>query len=109
MMSRILIAWLITTIAILLAAYLIPGIRIASAGAVIIGAAILGILNAFLKPILVVLTFPLTIVTLGLFLLVINALMFLLAGALVKGFEVKSFWSALLGSLIVSIVSYIAH
>jgi putative membrane protein len=109
MMSRILIAWLITTIAILLAAYLIPGIRIANAGAVIIGAAILGILNAFLKPILVVLTFPLTIVTLGLFLLVINALMFLLAGSLVKGFEVNSFWSALLGSLIVSIVSYIAH
>jgi putative membrane protein len=108
-MSRIIIAWLITTIAILLAAYLVPGIRIASAGAAIIGAAILAILNALLKPILVVLTFPLTIVTLGLFLLVINALMFLLAGSLVKGFEVRSFGSALLGSLIVSIVSFVAH
>lgn len=108
-MSRILIAWLITTVAVLVAAYLIPGIRIASVGAAIIGAAILGILNTLLKPILVVLTFPLTIVTLGLFLLVINALMFLLAGALVQGFEVKSFWSALLGSLVVSIVGFIAH
>jgi putative membrane protein len=108
-MSRILIAWLITTIAILLAAYIIPGIRIAGASAAIIGAAILGILNGLLKPILVVLTFPLTIVTLGLFLLVLNALMFLLAGSLVDGFEVKSFWSALLGSLVVSVVSFIAH
>jgi putative membrane protein len=108
-MSRILVAWLITTIAILLAAYLIPGIRIAGAGAAVIAAAILGILNALLKPILVVLTFPLTIVTLGLFLLVINALMFLLAGALVRGLEVKSFWAALLGSLVVSVVSFIAH
>jgi putative membrane protein len=108
-MTRILVAWLITTIAILLAAYLIPGIRIASAGTAIIGAAILGILNALLKPILVVLTFPLTIVTLGLFLLVINALMFWLAGALVSGFEVKSFWSALFGSLVVSVVSFVAH
>ena len=85
-MTRILIAWLITTIAILLAAYLLPGIRIASAGAAIIGAAILGILNAFLKPILVILTFPLTIVTLGLFLLVINALMFLVGRFSGQGF-----------------------
>jgi putative membrane protein len=108
-MSRILIVWLITTIAILLAAYIIPGIRIAGAGAAIIGAAILGILNALLKPVLVVLTFPLTILTLGLFLLVLNALMFLLAGSLVDGFEVKSFWSALLGSLVVSVVSFIVR
>jgi putative membrane protein len=108
-MSRILIAWLVTTIAILLAAYIIPGIRIASAGAAVIAAAILAILNGLLKPVLVVLTFPLTIITLGLFLLVINALMFLLAGSLVRGFEVKSFWSALLGSLVVSVVSFIAH
>jgi putative membrane protein len=68
----------------------------------------LGILNAPSEAYLVILTF-LTIVTLGLFLLVINALMFLLAGSLVKGFEVKSFGSALLGSLIVSIVSFVAH
>jgi putative membrane protein len=108
-MSPILISWLVTTVAILIAAYVIPGIRIESLGAALIGAAILGILNVVLKPILVILTLPITLLTLGLFLFVVNALVFLLAGSLLSGFHVDSFWSALLGSLVVSIVSYIAH
>ena len=108
-MSPILINWLVTTIAILVAAYIIPGIRGRRVGAALIGAAILGILNVVLKPILVVLTLPVTILTLGLFLFVVNALVFLLAGNLLAGFHVQSFWSALLGSLVVSVVSYIAY
>jgi putative membrane protein len=108
-MSPILISWLVTTIAILVAAYIVPGIRVDSLGAALIGAAILGVLNVVLKPILVVLTLPITLLTLGLFLFVVNALVFLLAGSLLSGFHVHSFWSALLGSLIVSIVSYIAY
>lgn len=97
--------WIIATIAILLVAYLLPGIRVASLGSAFIAAAVLAVLNALIRPILVVLTFPLTIVTLGLFLFVINALLFQLAGALVPGFKVESFWWALAASFLVSIVS----
>lgn len=106
-MFHILISWIVTTLAILVVTHVIPGVRVSSLGAAIFAAAILGILNALVRPILVILTLPLTIVTLGLFLFVINALMFQLAGAIVPGFHVDSFWSALLGSLIVSIIAYI--
>lgn len=108
-MIGILISWLIITVAILLAAYLISGITVRSFGAAIIAAAVLGIINAIIRPILVILTLPITILTLGLFLFVINALMFMLAGAIVPGFQVKSFWSALLGSLVVTVVTFIAN
>lgn len=105
----ILINWLVITIAILVAGHFIPGIRVESMGAALIGAAILAILNAVVKPVLILLTLPVTIVTLGLFLFVINALMFLAAGSLVSGFHVQSFWPALFGSLVVTFVSYVAH
>ncbi len=108
-MSHILISWIVTTLAIIVVTHLIPGVKVSSLGAAIVAAAILGILNALVRPILVILTLPLTIVTLGLFLFVINALMFQLAGALVPGFHVDSFWSALLGSLIVSTIAYVVH
>lgn len=108
-MAGLLTSWVIATIAILVAAYLIPGIRVDSLGAALIGAAILGILNAVVKPVLVILTLPITLLTLGLFLFVINALMFLLAGSLLSGFHVQSFWPALLGSLVVTVVSYVAN
>lgn len=105
----ILFAWIIITIAILLAAYLIPGIKVDSLGAAIIGAAILGLLNALIKPILIILTFPITLLTLGLFIFVINALLFWLAGSTIRGFSVRSFGSALLGSLVVTIITFIAQ
>jgi len=108
-MAGILISWLVATIAILIAAHIIPGIRVDGLGGAVIGAAILGVLNAVVKPVLVVLTIPVTLITLGLFLFVINALIFLLAGSLLSGFHVQSFWAALLGSLVVSVVSYLAH
>jgi putative membrane protein len=105
----ILISWVISTIAILIVAEIIPGIRLAGLGSAIIAAAILGFLNALVKPVLIILTLPLTIVTLGLFLFVLNALMFQLAGMFISGFHVDSFWAALLGSIVVSIISYILH
>lgn len=108
-MSGILVNWLIATIAILAAAYLIPGIRVASIRAALGGAAILGVFNALIKPVLIIITLPLTILTLGIFLFVINALLFQVAGSLFPGFEVRSFGSALLGSLVVSAAFFIAH
>ncbi|HMK36205.1 MAG TPA: phage holin family protein [Desulfomonilaceae bacterium] len=105
----IVISWIISTVAILIVAHLIPGIRVGGLGSAIIAAAILGLLNALVKPILVILTLPLTILTLGLFLLILNALMFQLAGAFTSGFRVESFWAALLGSIVVSIITYLLN
>jgi putative membrane protein len=105
----ILVSWIIITIAILIVAQIVPGIKVAGVGSAIIAAAILGLLNALVKPILVILTLPLTILTLGLFLFVLNALMFQLAGAIISGFQVESFWAALLGSIVVSIITYVLN
>jgi putative membrane protein len=107
-MIHMLISWVIITVGILVAAHVIPGIRVASIKDAFIAAAILGLLNVLLRPILVFFTFPITLITLGLFLFVINALMFWLAGSVMRGFEVISFWSALLGSLVVSVISFVA-
>ncbi len=106
-MPGILIRWIITTIAVLIATKLVPGVTVEDAGSALLAAAILGILNAFIRPALIILTLPLTVVTLGFFILVINALLFEFAGSIVPGFHVSSFWSAFFASIIVSIVSWI--
>src|SRR6478672_6007717 len=98
---------LITAVAVYLAAYLLPGVNITDVKTTIIVALVLALLNTFIKPILVILTIPITLITLGLFLLVINALMVKWAADLVKGFTVHGWWPALLVSLIVTGVSYI--
>ncbi|GAC1416395.1 MAG: phage holin family protein [Flavisolibacter sp.] len=98
---------LITAVAVYLAAYLIPGVHIADIRSTIMVALVLALLNTFIKPILIILTIPITIVTLGLFLLIINALMVKWAADLVHGFRVAGWWPALLVSLVVTIVSYI--
>lgn len=108
-MVRLLISWVIVTLGILAAASIVPGVNVKSIKDAFVAAALLGVLNVLLKPILVFLSFPITIITLGLFLFVINALMFWLAGSLLDNFEVKSFWSALFGSLTVSIISSVAN
>lgn len=107
-MVRLLINWVIITLGILAAASIIPGVSVKSIKDAFVAAAVLGVLNVLLKPILFFLSIPITIITLGLFLFVINALMFWLAGSLLDNFEVKSFWSALFGSLTVSIISSLA-
>jgi len=101
----ILVRWIVMTIAVAVSAYLLPGVSIRSVAAAFVAAAVLGLINAILRPLLLLLTLPLTIVTLGLFVFVLNALLVLLAGAVVPGFEVYSFWWALLFSLLVSIIS----
>jgi len=98
---------LITAVAVYLAAYLLPGVAITDVTTTIIVALVLALLNTFIKPILVILTLPITLLTLGLFLLVINILIIKWAANLVSGFEVDNWWSALLFSLIVSVVSSI--
>ncbi|HOV20517.1 phage holin family protein [Ottowia sp.] len=94
--------WVLSALALLGVAYLYSGVTVASFGAAMWAALVIGLLNVLLRPVLVVLTIPITIVTLGLFLFVINALMFWAASGLLQGFHVKDFWAALIGSLIYS-------
>ncbi|TSA25005.1 MAG: phage holin family protein [Bacteroidetes bacterium] len=103
----IIVQILILTFAVLLTSYLLPGITVKSFWTALLVAIVLALLNAFVKPVMVLLTIPFTLWTFGLFLFVINALIILLAGALVKGFEVKGFWWALIFSIILSIVQYL--
>lgn len=97
-----------TTLAILVAAYLLPGVSTGNnALTAVITAIVLALLNASIKPLLIFLTLPVTIVTLGVFILVINALMILLAAAVVPGFQVDGFWHAFLFSIILSLITWI--
>ena len=104
-----LLKWLISTLAVIIAAYLLPGVSVRSFWTALLVALVLGIVNAIIRPIFVILTLPLTVVTLGLFLFVINALLILLTSAVVPGFEVRGFWWALLFSLVLSIISWALH
>ncbi len=106
-MAGILIRWLILTAAILAAAYLVDGIVVTGFWAAFFAAAILGFLNVFFKPILIILTLPVNILTLGLFTLVINAALLKIASALIPGFDVQGFWPAVLGAVIVSVVNWL--
>jgi putative membrane protein len=108
-MLVLLIRWLVITVAILLASAILPGIHVESLTTAIIAAAILGIINTFLRPVLLILTLPLTLLTLGIFAFVLNALMLLLVAYFVPGFEIDGFFWAFLGTLIISIVSWIAN
>jgi putative membrane protein len=100
---KTLINILFTTVFVLLIAYFMPGVTVDGFGTALIVALVLGLLNIFIKPILVLFTLPVTIITLGLFLLVINAIIILICDELVNGFDVRSFLSALLFSLILSL------
>ncbi len=103
-----LIRLIVNGVAILLISYLFPNVlRVDGFWAALISALVLGVVNAVVRPIIVFLTLPLTILTLGLFLLVINGLLLGLVALLVPGFHVNGFWGALLGSLLISIVSWI--
>ncbi|HLU78308.1 MAG TPA: phage holin family protein [Burkholderiaceae bacterium] len=101
----LLLVWILNAIALLIVAYLLPGITVASFGAALIAALVLGLLNTLVKPVLILLTLPITVVTLGLFLLVLNALVFWFAGSILKGFQVAGFWWALAGAIVYSLIS----
>jgi len=104
-MIGILIRWLVLTVAILLASYLLSGIEIRGFISAFFAAAVLGILNALFRPLLIILTLPINILTLGLFTFIINAIMFKMVTVIVPGFEVHGFWTAIFGALIVSVIS----
>lgn len=100
-----LVHWAIAAFSLWLASKIFKGLSFGSTGAVVLSALLLGFANAVVKPLLILLTLPLTLVTFGLFLLVINALVLMLVAALVKGFRISGFWTALLASLFISVVS----
>lgn len=106
---RLLLNLLIGGLAVFVAAYVLPGVRVDSFLTAVIVAIVLGAANAVIRPILVLLTLPVTILTLGLFVFIINALMVLLVAAVVPGFSVESFWTALLFSLVVSAFNWFLH
>ena len=97
--------WVITALALWVASFIFQEMKFDSTGALVVAALLLGFANAIVRPLLIVLTLPLTLITFGLFLLVINALVILLVSALVKGFRVSGFWTALFASLFVSVLS----
>ncbi|MES1981035.1 MAG: phage holin family protein [Pseudomonadota bacterium] len=104
---RLLLIWLCNALALLTVAYILPGVRVDGFGSALIAAVVLGLINTMLRPLLILLTLPVTVVTLGLFILVINGLLFWMAGSLLRGFEVGGFWVGLFGALLYSIISYV--
>jgi putative membrane protein len=106
-MKGILIRWLILTASITFASYVIGGIHVKDFFSALSAAAILGILNVFFRPILIFLTLPINILTMGLFTFIINAMLLKMVSGVITGFEVHGFWSAVFGSLLISVVSWI--
>ena len=105
-MIRLLIVWLINALALIAVAYLMPSIQISSFGAALVAALVLGLVNAVVRPILVLLTLPVTILTLGLFIFVLNGLLFWMVGSWLEGFWVGGFWAGVLGAILFSLVSW---
>lgn len=104
-----LVKWLVTALIVLALAYILPGITVDGFFAAVVAALVLGLINSFLKPIIMLFTLPINVVTLGLFTLVINAVLVLLAGAIVPGFSVGNFWWALLFSVVLGVANSWLH
>jgi putative membrane protein len=104
-MKSFLLHLVLSAIAILIVAQVVGGVQVSGFGSALIGALILGFVNAFVRPVMILLTLPLTIVTLGLFLFVLNAFMLWLVAALVPGFQISGFGAALLGSLLLTVLN----
>ncbi len=103
---RLILRWLLNAVTVLLISVYIPGIHVSGFYAALLVVLVLGLVNAIIRPLLVILTLPINILTLGLFTFVINALMFWLVSTVVKGFVVVGFWPAFLGALLLSIASW---
>jgi putative membrane protein len=106
-MVRLLLVWVINTVALIAVAYLMPSIHVSSFGAALVAALVLGLVNAVVRPVLVLLTLPVTVLTLGLFIFVLNGLLFWMVGTWLEGFDVGGFWSGVIGALLFSIVSWL--
>jgi putative membrane protein len=107
-MLALLARWIVNAAALLLVAYLYPGVQVQDFVAALFAALVLGLVNAVIRPLLVILTLPVTLLTLGLFLFVINALLFWLVAELVKGFTVSGFGGALIGSILYSLITLVS-
>jgi putative membrane protein len=106
-MMHLLIVWLVSAVSLLIVAYIVPGFRVDGFKAALIAALVIGLVNGTIGLLLKILTFPLTILTLGIMWLVVNALMLLLASKLVSGFQLSGFWAAFFGAILLSIVNAI--
>ncbi len=104
---RLLLVWLLNAIALIGVAYIVPGIRVDTFTTALIAALVLGLVNTIIRPILVVLTLPVTVLTLGLFLFIINGLLFWAVGSFLKGFQVDGFWVAVLGAVVYSVIGWV--
>jgi putative membrane protein len=104
---RLTLVWLINTVALIAVAYLMPSISVSSFTSALVAALVLGLVNAVIRPVLVLLTLPVTILTLGLFIFVINGLLFWFVGSFVRGFQVAGFWSAFFGAIVYSLISWL--
>ncbi len=104
---KLIIKWLLSAAALLFVAYIYSGVQVLGFGSALVAAAVIGLFNVILRPVLVVLTLPVTILTLGLFLFVINALMFWAASGVLAGFQVRGFAAALIGSLMYSVLGVV--
>ena len=102
----LLLAWLINAVALFLIPYVVPAIQVPSFGTALLVALVIGLLNTFIRPVLFILTLPITILTLGLFTLVLNGLMFWAASRFIDAFHVDGFWWAVLGAIVYSLISW---
>src|SRR5687767_6460881 len=107
MVLKLLLVWLVNAIALVAVAYLMPSIAVSSFGAALAAALVLGLVNAVVRPVLVLLTLPVTVLTLGLFIFVLNGLLFWMVASWLEGFHVGGFWSAVLGAILFSLVSWL--
>ncbi len=103
----LLLKWLIMAASIVISAYLIPGVQVSGFLAALWVALFLGIVNVLIKPVLILITLPINILTLGLFTFVINAFLIILGSSIIKGFEVGGFWAAVLFSIVLSLINYV--
>lgn len=104
---KLLIGWLLNALALLGVAYFVPGIAVSNFTAALIAAAVIGLVNMLIKPILLILTLPVTIITLGLFIFVINGILFWLVGNFLDGFDVKTLMAGIIGAIVYSVISWI--
>ncbi|MDU0809971.1 MAG: phage holin family protein [Burkholderia sp.] len=102
----LILTWIINTLALLITTHLIPSIHIKNLGTALIVTIFLGLINMVIRPILILFTLPITVITLGLFIFVINAICFWIGAEILKGFDISGFWSAFLGSIFYSIISW---
>jgi putative membrane protein len=105
-MVKLLLIWLINAVALIAVAYLMPGISVASFTTALVAALVLGLMNAVVRPVLFLLTLPVTILTLGLFIFVLNGLLFWFVGSFIQGFVVAGFWPGVFGAIVFSLISW---